>query len=95
MPEIETPVGSEGKPICQQQDYDKIINDEVTFQLNERLQLVKVKGRAVGNDGKVNGYYNDNHILDTITCDIESPDRKVRECTANEIAENLLSRVDD
>ena len=51
-PDIETPVDSEGKPTCQQTDYDNIINAEVTFQLNESLQLGKIKGISVGPDGK-------------------------------------------
>ena len=56
MPEIETPVVSEGKPMCQQLDYDKSMNTGVEFQLNESFQLVKVKGRSVGTDGKVHGH---------------------------------------
>ena len=47
MPEIETHVDSKGKPMCQHPDYDKITNDEVSFQFNESLQLVKVKARSI------------------------------------------------
>ena len=53
MPEIETPVDSEVKTMCQQSDYDKITNAEVTFQLDESLKLGKVK--VVGAYGKFYG----------------------------------------
>ena len=81
---------SEEKPKCEQPGYGKIINSEVTFQLNESLQLDKVKGRSVGTNGKVHDRCNVNPTLNTITCDVEFPDGKDREYAANVIAENLL-----
>ena len=39
------------------------------------------------------GTYYNNHILNTITYDIEFPNGEVREYTTNVIAENMLIRV--
>ena len=94
-PDVDTPVDIEGRPMCQHPYCDKITNAEVTIQLNESFQLGKVKGRSVGTDGKVHGCHNDNHVLNTITCNVEFPDGKFRQNATNIIAEHLMSRVDD
>ena len=83
MPDIETPMNSGGRPMFQHLDHDKIMNAEVKFELNESLYLGKVKVRSVGPDGKVYVNHNDNTIMSTIRCDVEFPDRKVREHSAN------------
>ena len=79
----------------QQPDYDKLINVEILLQLDDKMVMGKVKGRSLGDDGKVVGSYDDNPILNSIIYDVEFPDRQVKEYAANILAENMLSQVDD
>ena len=79
----------------QQPDYDKLINAEILLQLDDKTVMGKVKGRSLGDDGKVVGSYDDNPILNSIIYDVEFPDRQVKEYAANILAENMLLQVDD
>ena len=54
-----------------------------------------VKGRTVGPDGKVHGTYDENPYVNTVLYDVEFPDGQVKEYSANLIAENTLSQVDE
>ena len=59
------------------------------------LEHGKVKGRSLVPDGSIIGIYNDNPILNTPCYDVKFSDGQVREHTANIIAENMLTRVND
>ena len=59
------------------------------------MVMGKVKGRSLGDDGKVVGSYDDNSILNSIIYDIEFPDRQVKQYSANILAENMLLQVND
>ena len=76
VPNIEYPMGSQGRPTCQQLDHDMIINAEVTLKLDV-FQINKVNRRIVGAEGKANGFYNDNPDLNSTFYDAEFSNRKV------------------
>jgi hypothetical protein len=95
VPDIEDAVDTNGRLLDQQPAYDAIINAEVQLQLGEEFVTGKVKQRALGPDGKVTGSYDDNPMLNSIIYEVEFPDGQVREYSANVIAENMLSQVDD
>ncbi len=94
IPEIEDVVDINGKLLCKQPAYDKIINAEVLLQNGDDVQTAKVLQRSIGPDGYTAGKYNDNPCLNTIVYDFEFPDGTVKEYSANIIAENMLSQVD-
>ena len=94
VPETEDTVDSTGKLIDQQPAYDRIINAEVMLQQGESLVLGKVKRRALGPNGTVEGVYDENPLLNSIVYEVEFPDGHVNEYSANVIAENMLSQVD-
>ena len=93
-PEVEDTVDSTGKVLNQQPAYDKLINAEILLQLDDKMTMGKVKGRSIGDHGKVMGSYHDNPILNSIVYDVEFPDGQVKEYAANILAENMLSQVD-
>ena len=95
IPDVEDIVDSTGKLLDQQPDYDKLINAEILLQLDDKMVMGKVKGRSLGDDGKVVGSYDDNPILNSIIYDVEFPYGQVKEYAANILAENMLSQVDD
>jgi hypothetical protein len=73
---------------------DLLINAEVLLPQGESEQMAKVLRRAVDDDGKMIGTFNNNPILNTIVYEVEFPDGTVREYAANVIAENILQQVD-
>ena len=50
--------------------------------------------QSIGHNGTIAGEYNDNPILNSIIYDVEFPDGTIKECSANAIAENMLTQVD-
>ena len=95
IPEWSDPVDSAGNPIDQQPLYDKLINAELFLQHGENIVNSKIIGRSIGSDGQTFGTYDDNPALNTMVYDIEFPDGEVKEYSANVIAENMYSQVDD
>ena len=94
IPEVEDMVRNDGKLICQQPAYDRIINAEVLLQNGDELQTAKVLQRSVGPNGLIVGKYDDNPALNSMIYDLEFPDGAVKEYSANIIAENMLTQVD-
>ena len=94
IPEIEDIVDANGRLLCQQPAYDKIINAEVLLQHGDSVQSAKVLQRSLGPDGITVGKYDDNPGLNSIIYDVEFPDGTVKEYSANVIAENMLTQVD-
>ena len=92
---VEHPVDMQGRPMCQRPDYDRITNTEVFLELNDILQLVKIKEKTVGPEGKVEGCCKDNHVLKSISYGVEFPVGKIRENDASIVVENMLSKVDE
>ena len=77
-------------------DYDLFLNAEVLLpQDGEYLQAARVIGRSKDEDGMPVGLYNSNPILNTRVYDVEFPDGGIRQYSANIIAENIFSQVDE
>ena len=52
-------------------------------------------GRTIDSAGNTVGTYHDNPMINTLVYDVEFPDGEVKEYSANVIAENLFSQVDN
>ena len=66
--------------------YDQYVGATVKLPVNGDYQSAKVRGRKLEADGSVKGRANKNPILDTRTYEVEFPDGRVSEYTANVIA---------
>ena len=79
------------------EEFDAYIGAQVVLPSKdgESLVLTKVVSRKRDSDGKVVGKGNNNPILDTRIYQVEYPDGAVAEYSANMIAENIYSQVDD
>jgi hypothetical protein len=95
LPDIEDAVDMHGEHINQQPAYNKLINAEVQLQMGDKMMTAKVIQRSIGLDGRTAGEYDDNPMLNLIVYDVEFPDGQVKEYSANLIAENMLTNVDD
>ena len=58
------------------------------------MKKAKVRGRTTDVDGEVKGSYNENPLLNTLSYDVVFDDGEVKEYSANVIAENMFSQVD-
>ena len=94
IPDVEDTVDANGRLMCQQPAYDRIINAEVLLQHGEKVQTGRVIQRSIGAEGTVLGSYDDNPLLNSIIYDVEFDDGTIKEYSANVIAENMLSQVD-
>ena len=83
-----------GRPILQQSATDMLINAEVLLPQGEDLRAALVLGRAVDEQGRAIGNWNNNPLLNTLIYDVEFPDGEVKKYAANIIAENVLSQCD-
>ena len=68
---------------------------ELPGEDGESKVLARVKERKRNHDGKLMGRANPNPILNTAIYNVETPDGNIQEYSANVIAENLWSQVDD
>ena len=81
--------------IDQQPAYHRLIHSEVALPQRDRLRNAKILRHSLDPSGRSVGTYHENPILNTIVYDVEFPDGEVKEYSANVIAENLLSQVDE
>ena len=58
------------------------------------MQTRKIIGRSIRPERVIEGSYDGNHMLNSLLYDVESPDGKVKEHSANIIAENMISIID-
>ena len=91
VPEADA-VDNTGRPINQQSVADLLINAEVLLGHEDSKQLGRVVRRAIGPDGKVLGDLKGG--ARSLVYDVEFPDGVVKKYSANVIAENILSQVD-
>eukprot|EP00957_Ditylum_brightwellii_P071578 5442489-Ditylum_brightwellii.AAC.1 len=91
---MEKTADANGKLIDQQPAYNTIINAEVQLHHQNHTTTGNVKRRAIGPNGRTDGSYHDNPILNSTVYKVEFPDREVREYAANVTAENMLTQVD-
>ena len=87
-------IDAAGKPINQQSVADLLLNAEVLLPQGETTQMAKVVRRAVDDDGKLVGNFNENPILNTLVYEVQFPDGAIKPYAANIIAENILTQVD-
>ena len=87
-------VDASGKPVNQQSIADLLINAEVVLPQGEEMQMAKVVRRAVDNNGKLVGTFDENPVLNSMIYDVQFPDGAVKQYAANIIAENILYQVD-
>ena len=78
-------------------EFDKFIGLNVTLPSldGESVVLGKIRDHKRGHDGFPIGRMHNNPILSTAIYQVETPDGNLEEYTANVIAENLYSQVDD
>ena len=74
---------------------DEYISASVLLPRGEDVVRAKVVGRTHGRDGNPLGVRHSNPILDTQEYQVEFPDGSTATHTANVIAENLYSQVDE
>ena len=65
------------------------------MQVGEEWLDGKVTQRAINPNGKIEGEYDDNPVLNSHLYEVEFTDGSVREYSANLIAENMLTQVDE
>ena len=94
IPDIEETVDAKGHALNQLPVYDRLLNDEVQLQHDDRVTTGKVKHLSLGPDGNMAGKYDNNPMLNLIKNEVEFADRTVKEYGANIIAENMLQQVD-
>ena len=76
-------------------DYDRYLNAEVLLpQDGEHLQAARVVKQSLDSAGNTKGEMHNNPMLDTRIYDVMFPDGAIRQYSANSIAENMYSQVD-
>jgi hypothetical protein len=75
--------------------YDQYVGASVQLSIGDKVQTGKITGRKRGLDGVARGKASANPILDTITYNIEFPDVRSEEYTANIIDKSLYARCDE
>ena len=75
--------------------YDAYISAQVMLPRGDRMEMANVRKRKRDDNGNSIGRHNANPILDTRMYEVEFPDGNVAAYTANIIAENLYSQVDE
>ena len=79
--------------INQQPAYDKIINSEVQIPIGDGISLGKLKQISVAPDGTTTVEYSDEPFMNLILYEVEFSDKKVREYSANIIAQKMITQV--
>jgi hypothetical protein len=75
--------------------YDQYVGASVQLSIGDKVQTGKVTGRKRGLDGVSRGRASANPILDTRTYNVEFPDSRSEEYTANVIADNMYAQCDE
>ena len=76
--------------------YNVYIDVEVMLPKDcEHMQAARVIGQSRDKEGKTNGTFNQNPILNTKVYDVMFPDKSVSQYAANIIAENIYSQIDE
>ena len=77
VPDMEDAIDANGTLLNQAPAYNRLINDEVALQLDERMTSGKVSKRAVGPDGRISGKYHEDPKLKSILYEVEFSDGQV------------------
>jgi hypothetical protein len=82
------------KKVHDVETYDKYVGAHVRVPIGNEIRSGKVLWRKYELDGTARGRANANPMLDTRTYEIEFPDGRSDEYTANVIAENMYAQCD-
>jgi hypothetical protein len=75
--------------------YDQYVDSSVQLSIGDKVQTGKVTGRKRGLDGVERWKASANPIIDKITYNVEFPDDRSEEYTANAISENMYAQCDE
>jgi hypothetical protein len=75
--------------------YDQYVGDQVRVTIGDEIRSVKVMQHKLSLERTVKGLSNANAMLDTRTYEVEFPDGRSDEYTANVIAEDLYAQCDE
>jgi hypothetical protein len=75
--------------------YDQYVGASVQLSIGDKVQTGKVTGWNQGLDGVARGKAISNPILDTRTHNVEFPDGRSEEYTANIITDNMYAQCDE
>jgi hypothetical protein len=75
--------------------YDQYVGASVHLSIGDKVHTVKVTGWKRGLDGMARGKASTNPILDTRTYNVEFPDGRSEEYTANVIDKNMYAQCDE
>jgi hypothetical protein len=75
--------------------YDQYVGASVQLSISDKVHTGKITGRKRGLAGVARGKASANPILDTRTYNVEFPDGRSEEYTANVIAENMYAQCDE
>ena len=89
------PLTANGTSVFEKPITDLLIHAEVLLPQGEEMKAAKVKGRAKDNNGDFVGSYDTNPFINTMLYDVEFPDGQIKQYSANIIAENMYSQVDE
>ena len=67
---------------------------EVTLQMSNLLQKLEVKIKIFGIDKRLVETYDNNPMINTITCVVKFPDGKIRQHAENVISKNMINTID-
>ena len=95
LPEDNDPVMPDGTASFEKPITDQWIHTELNLPQGELLWKSKFIGRTKDGHGDATGSHDANLFLNTLTYDVEFSDDDVKEHSADVIAENMCSQVDE
>ena len=91
----EDPIDADGTTAFEKPVTDALIHAELVLPHGEKMSNAKVKGRAKDMNGDEVGTFDPNPLLNSVLYDVEFSDGDIRQYSANIIAENMYSQVDE
>ena len=91
----EDPIDADGTTAFEKPVTDALIHAELVLPHGEKMSNAKVKGRAKDTNGDEVGTFDPNPLLNSVLYDVEFSDGDIRQYSANIIAENMYSQVDE
>ena len=89
------PIDASGRPVYEQPLTDMLLHAEVLLPQGEEVKSAKVIGRSKDDNGDIIGTYNSNPLLNTLTYDVEFSNGEIKEYSANLIAQNMYTQIDE
>ena len=95
IPDIKDSVEVNGRLIDQKPAYNRMMDDKVAIQIDEKVFVGQVKQRLLVPENKIVGRYNAKPMLKSMIYELELPDCQLKDYAENVVAKNMLSQVDD